>query len=449
VVERTAATKDVFQGIRPLSVGQFFIIMPPFTFTPRTYLHFDSPVNAEVAQRIATDTAAVARHSFYPFIQYNVVTQKIRKREGGGVELRPPKVRPIAYAAHKDSHIFSHYSAILVERYEQELQARGLHEVVTAFRSLDHRRNIHFANDAFEFIRGQGECSVLASDISDYFGTIQHERLKAAWCRLMGVPRLPDDHFAVFKAVTRYATVDRLDLCRMLSLDPENPREDRRQRFCSAAQFREIVRGNRLCSVNRRGFGIPQGSPISAILSNLYLLEFDEEMHTMITGHGGFYRRYCDDILFVVPTPEARGQVLTMMRTMLTELGLTAHPDKTEVMDFPGRDMLLPESRTLNYLGFTFDGVNKRIRPASIARYYKKMRAGVSRARAIRYRVNVRENNRNWRPLRTRKLFILYSYLGRHNFLSYAFQAAHIMNDDGIKRQVKAHWRRLLGEIED
>jgi hypothetical protein len=93
--------------------------------------------------------------------------------------------------------------------------------------------------------------------------------------------------------------------------------------------------------------------------------------------------------------------------------------------------------------------VNKRIRPASIARYYKKMRAGVSRARAIRYRVNVRENNRNWRPLRTRKLFILYSYLGRHNFLSYAFQAAKIMNDDGIKRQVKAHWRRLLDEIED
>ena len=119
MVERTAATKDVFQGIRPLSVGQFFIIMPPFIFTPRTYLHFDSPVNAEVAQRIATDPAAVGRHSFYPFIQYNVITQKIRKCPGGGVELRPPKVRPIAYAAHKDSHIFSHYSAILCELYEQ------------------------------------------------------------------------------------------------------------------------------------------------------------------------------------------------------------------------------------------------------------------------------------------------------------------------------------------
>jgi RNA-directed DNA polymerase len=59
-------------------------------------------------------------------------------------------------------------------------------------------------------------------------------------------------------------------------------------------------------------------------------------------------------------------------------------------------------------------------------------------------------------PLKKKKLYRLYSYLvkklgrnkeERRNFLSYAFDAARIMNDPGIKKQVKPHWRRLQEEI--
>lgn len=423
--------------------------MSEFIFTTRPYLHFDTPVNAASAERIATNPATVASHAFLPFISYNVTTQKIRKIKGGGVERKAPKVRPIAYAAHKDAHIFGHYSTLLCESYERALRVYGLHETVTAFRSLDRRRNIHFANDVFEFIENQGECAVLASDISDYFGTIQHDTLKQAWCGLQGVSRLPADEFAVFKAITQYSTVDRDELCKVLGLDPENTRADGRHRFCSAQEFRTVVRGNGLCIVNRRGFGIPQGSPISAILSNIYLLEFDAMMHAAVVTHGGLYRRYCDDILFVVPTAAARAELLGKMLTLLTDLGLVAHPEKTEAIDFPKKGELLPGSRVLNYLGFTFDGVNKRIRPASVARYYKKMRSGVGRAKAIRWRAD--KTAGCWPPskLKRRRLHILYSYLGRHNFLSYAFDAARIMNDSGIKAQVKAHWKRLQDEIKD
>ena len=421
--------------------------MPPFIFTPRSYLQFDAPVNAASAERIATDPAAVARHAFLPFISYNVTTQKIRKLKGGGVERKAPKVRPIAYAAHKDAHIFGHYSGLLCERYEGALRDRGLHETVTAFRSLNHRRNIHFANDVFEFIENQGACAVLATDISDYFGTIRHDRLKQGWCGVKGVPRLPADDFAVFKAITEYTTVDRDELCKVLGLDPENTRADGRHRFCSAHEFRTMVRGNGLCMVNRRGFGIPQGSPISAVLSNIYLLEFDAMMHAAVAAEGGLYRRYCDDILFVVPTPAVRAVVLAKMQAFLTDLGLVAHPEKTEAFDFPKQGELLPGSRVLNYLGFTFDGVNKRIRPASVARYYKKMRSGVGRAKAIRWRADKKAGVCPPSKLKRRRLHILYSYLGRHNFLSHAFDAARIMKDSGIKAQVKAHWKRLQEEI--
>jgi RNA-directed DNA polymerase len=138
-----------------------------------------------------------------------------------------------------------------------------------------------------------------------------------------------------------------------------------------------------------------------------------------------------------------------MMLRLLAELGLVAHPEKTEAIDFPKKGELLAGSKVLNYLGFTFDGVNKRIRPASVARYYKKMRSGVGRAKAIRYRAD--KKARVWPPskLKRRRLHILYTYLGRHNFLSYAFDAARIMKDSGIKDQVRAHWKRLQDEIGD
>ena len=132
----------------------------PFKFRPRGYPHFDAPINREGATRLATDPVAVAVYSFYPFILATVTTQKIRKKAGGGVE-KKVKHRPIAYAAHKDALIYSYYAAVLQARYEGALRERGLYHVVTAFRRLGGRSNIHFANEAFEFIRAHnchGSC---------------------------------------------------------------------------------------------------------------------------------------------------------------------------------------------------------------------------------------------------------------------------------------------------
>jgi hypothetical protein len=110
-------------------------------------------------------------------------------------------------------------------------------------------------------------------------------------------------------------------------------------------------------------------------------------------------------------------------------------------VDFERRGERLVASKPLNYLGFTFDGLFKRIRPASIARFYKNMRRGVARAKALRFHSSRAAGEP--KPLRRRRLYVLYSYIGRRNFLTYAFRAAKIMNDPGIKKQVKAHWRKL------
>lgn len=198
--------------------------MPNFLFRPRGYIHFDTPLNRVAAERLATAPEHVAAHSFYPFIYSVQKTQKIARDDHNRVRLMPEKTRSIAYAGHGDSHIFSHYADILSERYEAILAERGLQQCVTAFRKLNGRRNIHFADEVFEFIRQTPSCCALALDVSDFFGSLGHLHLKATWSSLMQVTRLPTDHFAVFKAITRFCQVERDALFNALHIPINNPR---------------------------------------------------------------------------------------------------------------------------------------------------------------------------------------------------------------------------------
>jgi len=420
-------------------------------FVPRSYLHFDSPINRQSAQKLVEGPQTVGRHSFFPFISYVITTQKVRKKEGGGVELRDPKDREIAYAAHRDSHIFAHYAEELRIQYEELLTSKGLTNTVTAFRRVRRThegrvvsfKSIHFADEAFEAIKRMGPCSVLAMDVSDFFGNLDHKLLKDAWCNVIGETMLPEDHYAVFKAVTRYSKVDRYALYETLGIDPLHPRRGRKTRLCTALEFRNLVRGGGLCQVNKTGKGIPQGSPISAMLSNIYMLGFDEVMKEFASINRGLYRRYCDDILLILPTAELRKQGEELILQLCSDLKLPINLDKTERIDFEFRDGKLTTPKPLQYLGFTFDGRNKRVRPASVARYYKKMRKGVARTKAIRFRADREKGLIFTTWLRRKKLFIQYTYLGRHNFPAYVFEAARIMNEPRMKRQIKPHMQRL------
>ena len=436
--------------------------MPEFVYRPRGYIHLDLPLNREAAKLLATTPEKVTAHRFHPFISYPVETQKVAKTPEGRVYRKEPKIRTIAYAAHRDSYIFAHYADILSERYESVVRERGLHDCITAFRSLDGRRNIHFANEVFEFIKQTDSCAALAMDVTDFFGNLDHSKLKTAWSSIIQQEKLPDDHYAVFKAVSKYCHVDREALYEALHVPLNNPRKpgghrlptDNLNRLCPPSRFRERVREAGLLQINTSDKGIPQGSPISAILSNIYMLETDTILNQFATEHGGLYRRYCDDILMVMPTIELRDLAKQMIEAQLPDLRLEFNPGKTDEIYFgPERPIT---GKPLQYLGFTFDGRYKRIRPASVARFYRKMPRGVLRAKLLRQRADKLAGLTEPSPLKKKKLYRLYSYLGKklgtnkeekRNFLTYAFDAARIMNDTGIKKQVKRHWKRLQQEI--
>ncbi len=189
----------------------------------KRYPHFDQVLKPEEVLALVTNPTRVAQNAFFPLLRYTKHWQPFRPSRDS-VKARPkPKDRPIRYAARRDAYIFAYYRHLLREPYEAELARLGVAHCPVAYRRIpteaDARRgkcNIQFAQEAVTRIRKLGDCHAIAVDISSYFESINHERLKALWCRLLGAETLPDDHFAVFKNITKYRVVDRVAAYRRL-----------------------------------------------------------------------------------------------------------------------------------------------------------------------------------------------------------------------------------------
>lgn len=413
-------------------------------YKTRKYLHFDRPLGQKAALDYVSSPQRVTAHPFYPFISYTSSIIKYRLDADRGVFAKNPKPRLISYSAHLDSHIYAYYCFVLSQAYEHELIRSGLHTSVLAFRSVDGKSNINYAHDAFCEIKARGQCCVLAFDVEKFFDRLSHSILKAAWAKLLGVDKLPADHFSVFKAITRYSRVDKVELYNKLGVSIHNPRvQDKR--LCSAKRFREHVRGGGLLASNPESRGIPQGSPISALLSNIYMLEFDLALLSKLSSTESVFYRYCDDILIICDL-EKENEIYEFVIKEIGKLALNLQEKKTEIRQFKfdaaGK---LRSDKPVHYLGFSFDGQREHVRSSSITRYYKKLRKRIRISKKAMDRCNELRAGRGELPreLFLRTIYRGYSYLGRRNFISYGFRAAKVMNSRSIRKQLRPHWKKL------
>ncbi|OAB33137.1 hypothetical protein PMSD_15605 [Paenibacillus macquariensis subsp. defensor] len=64
-------------------------------------------------------------------------------------------------------------------------------------------------------------------------------------------------------------------------------------------------------------FGVPQGSAISAVLSNIYMLDFDKIVNDNVTEKNGLYMRYSDDFIVILPKDNLDIFVLLLIRPLV------------------------------------------------------------------------------------------------------------------------------------
>jgi hypothetical protein len=266
---------------------------------------------------------------------------------------------------------------------------------------------------------------------------------------LLDTKKLPDDHYNIYKSITRYAEVDKYKLYELLSLSPKKKPKGL-YRLCSAKDFREKVRSSGLIHVNSVSKGIPQGSPISALLSNIYMIEFDRYAKELISMVGGRYYRYCDDIFCIVPIDNLN-EIKSTLSSKIEEYHLELHPDKTDQRVFK-RDIsgaLLAE-KPLQYLGFLFDGQRTLLRNAALSRYSERMKSTIHLYGKAKLNKDLVRLGKGLSPsdFHRKKIYSKYGYMGRRNFLKYGYRAANIMKSSAIKKQLRPLWGRLKDRID-
>lgn len=267
--------------------------------------------------------------------------------------------------------------------------------------------NIDFAKDAFDEIERQGDCVAIALDIKGYFESLDHDHIKKIWCDLLGVERLPSDHFTVFRNITRYHVVDQKDVYRRLGfietvMVDGHPRERYTTPFrkmptqlCTPAEFRDKICGGdpELPSLVRPNcdeegklldHGIPQGAPISDLIANFYLLNFDVALNAYAKARGGRYMRYSDDILLIVPGGDeeaVQAEAFAVDEIKKYGAAIQIKEAKTCIVRFyrTGDELMFehvrgPQGKNgFEYLGFRFDGKLVYVRDSTISRLYRKV----------------------------------------------------------------------------
>src|ERR1700676_4671002 len=192
----------------------------------------------------------------------------------------------------------------------------------------------------------RGHLDVVDADLADYFGSIPHSELMRSLAR-----RIVDSRV--------------LHLIKMWL-------------ECAVEETDDRGRKKRTTEAKDSGRGIPQGSPISPLLANLYMRRFvlEWKRRGLEDRLGSRIVTYADDLVILCRRGKAE-EALQRMRAIMGKLTLTVDEEKTRVCK-------VPESE-FDFLDYTFGRMYKRttgraylgVRPSkkSIRRMVEKVHA--------------------------------------------------------------------------
>lgn len=383
----------------------------------KNYYHFDDAVqptnrNKNIFKNIVDNQ--LDKYKFMPFMRKELKIRKLAKikkyEKNNKTDVIPKeektKTRKLTYCSHKDAIIYSIYRHILSEKYEKFLVLNEIDKNVIAYRKIKIsqksdkcKSNIHFAAEAFSTIinytRQFNESVVLTFDISKFFDNIDHKFLHIQLCKILGVCRLTKDWSKIFHNITKFHYVCKKDIMKILkenNIEKDNKNKsffphiiDNNGKDSHMEYFRKFILDKKEI-LKKDDVGIPQGSPISDVLANLYLNEFDIVLHNLEKEYSGFYRRYCDDIIFICRNDydalKIKDKIIEEIEKQTTDNKngkLKIQEEKTTISHFiyNGKNVVYNNNykndKSLKYLGFEFNNNNILIKASSLSKRLRKI----------------------------------------------------------------------------
>lgn len=470
-------------------------------FKIRTYPHIGLPIRFSDRKNVymyITNRNKIKHHPFLPLIYREIKSERYRRDSINAKKSRADKVRPICYANHLDACIYAYYSSILQTRYEKYLNTQDFSSCVTAYRRIPsednlqrNKCNIDLAKEVFTFAKQKAQIedvAVLTFDIHGFFDNLDPILLKKSWMFILGEQKsLPVDHYNVYKNVIYYSYIYEKALFSLFKDEIICRKGDRVVRkkikrscymhnhnavaYCEKKDIRKIQKSGLIISHKAKSVdyqikGIPQGLPISAVLANIYMIDFDKDVNEKIKSYGNNkYSRYSDDIIVICSKKNAQ-EIKRYILENIKKLNLEIQEKKTHIFYLKKHEdnnvycehEYLGFNKPLEYLGFQFDGRKILLKSASISLFYSKMIRSINRGG---YYAAHTHNTQKRYILFTRKLYRRFSRFGAKrkliyqrdshdhslfkrttkidwgNYLAYVYNAAYILGEPSIKNQLK------------
>lgn len=504
----------------------------------KRYPHIGNPLTKKDSfkiERYVTNPKKVAEHRFTPLIHRVIRQRKYRPEENAkknkfgkrARSVKPPKERHIYFPCHLDSLVYSYYNQILITNYENYLKTQPFNNSIVAYRKIPksnnlrgNKCNIEFANEAFMFIKQSKyeELSVIIADITSFFDNLDHKILHKQWNKILGTNELPKDHYNLYKSLIkkRYVNepqlfnkfknkliVERVDcktnkkkLRNKKVTNFKNFRKERVVAYCSKKDFfseaTNLIIADKPYNKGLRQRkkkdplilkGIPQGTPISATLANIYMLDFDTNIYNEISNPErlGFYQRYSDDLIIVCNKKDESFYYNLITRQIQEKSHLKIQRAKTNIYRYKhnkknnlvgGKLESENEIEKVNpnyqveYLGFMFDGTCARIKTASFSKFYRNMKHSFRRGTHYAKSKFTKSDK-----LFENRLYKRFTHLGAKrrlkykqdlnnpkkwertteydwgNFISYVYKSNKVMQNingnNTIKRQTRRFWKNF------
>ena len=504
-MRKQEATSGMYPLTGMLRPALIFFIMQADWLKFKKYPHIGKPLTNSKdrvwVENYVTNPHNIIRHKFVPLLHRVLTQRKFRPNESSVKNLsgkrkrfdKGRKERHIFYPSHLDSIIFSYYNSILTQAYEKYLSDKDYASVAVAYRKIPkndmdegNKCNIEFAADAFQFIinNKQRKLSVIVADVTSFFDNLNHRLLHTQWKKVLNVEDLPADHYTIYKNLVDYKYVNENELFKRfrhkLIVERYKPndtssielkrksvnkiyhmRQEKVVAYCYADEFfreaTDLIRVDKPFNKTIREKqgkqnkkGIPQGTPISATLANIYMLDFDAKVYKETSNRNAYYQRYSDDLIIVCDQKDEIFFYDLIREEIEKKAYLDIQESKTHIYRYEldlnntliggiVKGGIVQTNKQLEYLGFVFDRGKVRVKSSGFSKFYRKMKRSFRRGIHFAKKAHIPSNS-----LFEGRLYKRFTHVGAKRRLKWI---ADSTSPTGYKRTTIYDWGNFISYL--
>lgn len=346
-------------------------------YKSKNYPHFDKTLSkGQIAKLLSkfNNPRFVKSYRHLPFICFNITFNKYKKVSDHHKGLCP-KERPISLPSHHDALLLKYYSEILSICYEEYVNDHNMENLAIAYRK--NRSNITGAKEVFDTIWKNENCWIIKGDFEHFFDNLNHKVLfknvRKVLNKFIG-NKLPEDWISVLSFLTKYRKINKNQLDKIKNCLKNG------HYLNNLSILGKYINDHTLNISKKNSVGIPQGTAISAVSANVYMIGFDKNVQNILQKYQGSYRRYSDDFAIIIPTRNCSFYEMCTIKNKIIKLSedklsLKIKNEKTEVLSFCKEqhrllDCYSNKEKSFDYLGFSFNGKSVFLRPKTIYKFH-------------------------------------------------------------------------------